>query len=59
MFDDLPKPKKSKEFPQDLSSLSIAELEEYIQDLESEIKRVKGDIIAKKASHEAAASIFK
>lgn len=60
MFDDeLPNAKKTGEFPRNLESMSIAELDEYVSELEAEIERVKGDATKKKASHEAAASIFK
>ncbi len=59
MFDeDLPR-SKSDGFPRNLESLSIADLEEYIIDLESEIARVRADIDNKKASSDAAASFFK
>ena len=59
MFDDdLPKV-KSSDFPRDLETLSVSDLEEYITDLEGEITRVRDDIEKKKASQEAAASIFK
>jgi len=59
MFDeDLPKPKVT-EFPRNLEALSIEDLEHYITQLEGEIERVRGDIKAKKASRDAAASVFK
>ncbi len=59
MFDeDLPK-KKTAEFPRNLETLSIAELNAYIQDLKDEITRVEQDALKKKASQDAAASIFK
>ena len=58
MFDDVPKP-KSDEFPRKLDVLSVAELDEYIGELESEIERVKTDIERKKASGDAAAAFFK
>lgn len=59
MFDDdLPKA-KSSEFPRTLEAMSISELEEYVQDLQGEIKRVEQNIVNKKASQEAAASVFK
>ena len=59
MFDDdLPKA-KSGEFPRNLEGLSIAELEEYIQALGEEIKRVEDDIERKKASSSAADAFFK
>lgn len=59
MFDeDLPKP-KSFEFPRNLENLSIDELNTYIDELKNEISRVEQDINAKKASQDAAASVFK
>ncbi|MCB1720849.1 MAG: DUF1192 domain-containing protein [Alphaproteobacteria bacterium] len=59
MFDDdLPKPKVA-EFPRNLENMSVSELEEYIEELKAEITRAEVDIAKKKASHEAAASIFK
>ena len=59
MFDDeLPKP-KTAEFPRNLESMSISELDEYVLELEAEIKRANEDKAKKQASQEAAASIFK
>lgn len=59
MFDDeRPKP-KTGEFPRILDNLSIAEVEEYIQSLSAEIARCEADIAKKKASQDAAASVFK
>lgn len=39
--------------------MSVGELESYIAALEEEIERVRGDIRKKKASIDAAASVFK
>lgn len=59
MFDEeLPK-SKTAEFPRNLESMSISELDEYVQELEAEIKRAQEDAAKKKASQEAAASVFK
>ncbi len=59
MFDDdLPKPKTAV-FPRNLETLSVSDLEEYIEELESEIARVKADIDKKKASSDAASAFFK
>ncbi len=59
MFDDdLPKPKSDK-FPRNLETLSIADLQDYIGALESEIERVQADIKKKKASSDAASAFFK
>ena len=60
MFDDLPLPKKdTNDFPRNLENMSINELEAYIKELQGEISRVQTDIAGKKASQEAAASVFK
>jgi uncharacterized small protein (DUF1192 family) len=61
MFDEemLPKKKKTTEFPRNLVDMSITELEDYIAEMKSEIARVEGDIAKKKASRDAAASVFK
>lgn len=56
--DDRPKP-KTIDFPRKLDLLSISELEEYISLLRQEIGRCEADIIKKKASRDAAASVFK
>ena len=54
-WDDLkPKPKKSVVLGEDLTTLSVAELEARIGELQQEIERVKVELGAKKA-HEAAA----
>ena len=60
MFDeDLPKPKGDQAFPRNLEGLSVAELADYINKLQAEIIRVEEDITKKKASADAAASVFK
>lgn len=60
MFDDdLPLKKTTHEFPRKLENMSVSDLEEYISDLKEEISRVEGDIHAKKASMDAASSVFK
>ncbi len=56
--DDLPKP-KTHEFPRNLENLSVSDLEDYIESLKGEIARAEEDIKKKKASHAAAASVFK
>jgi len=59
MFDEeLPKP-KTEGFPRNLENMSVAELEDYIAEMKAEIERVEGDIAKKKASEDAAASVFK
>ena len=59
MFDEeLPKPKTS-EFPRNLGNMSVSELEYYIAELKEEIGKVEGDMAKKKASADAADSVFK
>lgn len=58
-LDDLPKPKSDNSFPRNLDAMSVADLESYIGDLQAEIVRVQGDIQKKKASQDAANSVFK
>jgi uncharacterized small protein (DUF1192 family) len=60
-WDDLqPKPPKAAiTVGEDLTTLSVAELEARIAALGAEIERVKGELGAKKAHEAAAASIFK
>jgi uncharacterized small protein (DUF1192 family) len=52
-------PRKKKPQLRDLEPLSIAELEDYIADMRTEIARVEAKIAAKKSHRGAAASIFK
>ncbi|MCB1682454.1 MAG: DUF1192 domain-containing protein [Rhodospirillales bacterium] len=60
MFDEeLPRKKNDGTFPRNLERLSVAELEEYILELEGEISRARQDITKKKASQDAASSLFK
>ena len=59
MFEDVPEKKITHDFPRNLEGMSINELELYITDLQNEIAKVQTDIAAKKASEEAAASVFK
>jgi uncharacterized small protein (DUF1192 family) len=59
-WDDLkPKPKKGVVLGEDLTTLSVAELEARIGELQQEIERVKVELGAKKAHEAAAALIFK
>lgn len=44
---------------EDLSSLGIAELEERVAALKSEIERVEREMARKKSQQEAAAQLFK
>jgi uncharacterized small protein (DUF1192 family) len=59
-WDDLkPKPAKGITLGEDLTTLSVGELEARIAALHREIERVQGELAAKKAHEEAAAAIFK
>jgi uncharacterized small protein (DUF1192 family) len=59
-WDDLkPKPPKGITVGEDLTSLSLAELEARIATLQAEIERVKSELGTKKAHEAAAASVFK
>ena len=52
-------PKKQKPQPRNLDVLSIEELNNYIAEMQAEIKRVEEKIAAKKAHINAAAGLFK
>jgi uncharacterized small protein (DUF1192 family) len=52
-------PKKQKPQPRNLDVLSIEELNTYIDEMRTEIKRVEEKIAAKKAHINAAAGLFK
>lgn len=59
-WDDVrPAPKKAVTVGEDLSALSIGELDERIAALETEIARVRAEIARKRAHESAAASLFK
>jgi uncharacterized small protein (DUF1192 family) len=57
--DDRPKKKISHEIGQDLTLLSVAELNERIALLKDEIARLEADIAKKQASRSAADLFFK
>jgi uncharacterized small protein (DUF1192 family) len=57
--DDRPRKKISHQIGQDLSLLSVEELTERIALLTTEVERLQADISKKRASKEAANSIFK
>jgi uncharacterized small protein (DUF1192 family) len=57
--DDRPRKKISHEIGQDLSLLSVEELTERIALLSSEIERLKEAVARKRASRDAANSVFK
>ena len=56
--DDKPRKKVTHEIGQDLSLLSVVELNERISLLTSEIERVQAEATKKRASKEAANSFF-
>ncbi|ACI94427.1 conserved domain protein [Afipia carboxidovorans OM5] len=57
--DDRPRPKLIHQIGQDLSLLSLDDLNERITALEGEIERLKTEAAKKRASRDAAASFFK
>ena len=57
--DDRPKPKRAHEIGQDLSLLSVGDLDERIGILEAEIARLGADKVSKQATRMAADSLFK
>lgn len=57
--DDLPKKKVTHEIGQELSLLSVSELAERIGVLKDEITRLEAEMTRKRASQQAADSIFK
>lgn len=60
IFDDEPaKKKRVHEIGQDLSLLSVDELEERIGQLKAEISRLENERVSKGASRNAAEAVFK
>ena len=57
--DDKPKRKISHEIGQDLSLLSVAEWNERVALLNAEIERLQAAVAKKRASKDAANSVFK
>jgi len=57
--DDKPKRKISHEIGQDLSLLSVEELNERVALLSAEIERLQAAVAKKRASKDAANSVFK
>lgn len=57
--DQKPKPKVTVGIGDDLTTLSVAELEARIAALSQEIERVKAEIATKKSRNAAADSLFK
>ena len=58
-FEDLPIKKPGIVVGENLDLLSVSELEQRVQDLESEIVRTKSAIAAKQASKSAADAFFR
>ena len=58
-LEDLPKKKPDMVIGENLELLSVAELEQRVQALESEIVRVKAAIASKRASKTAADAFFR
>lgn len=59
MFEDLEPRNKKPAALKDLTDLGVAELEEHIAFLKSEIERTEKEIEKKKAVRDRAASVFK
>lgn len=57
--EDLPKKRPAYELGADLSTLSLEELQHYLTVLDAERQRVEAMVAAKKASQDAANSVFK
>ena len=58
-LDDLPVKKPDMVIGENLDAISIAELEQRIQALESEIARIRAEIARKQASRSAADAFFR
>lgn len=52
-------PRKKKPVLKDLTVLSIADLDDYIVELNAEIERARAMIVSKKAAAQGAAAFFK
>jgi uncharacterized small protein (DUF1192 family) len=57
--DDKPRKKISHEIGQDLSLLSVGDVEDRVAMLSAEIERLKADAAKKRASRDAANAFFK
>jgi uncharacterized small protein (DUF1192 family) len=57
--DDLPKKPPAMTVGENLDAISLAELEQRVQALESEIARLKAEIARKQASKSAADAFFR
>lgn len=58
-LDDEPKKPANMVIGENLDAISVAELEQRIQALESEIMRLKAEIAKKQASRDAADAFFR
>ena len=58
-LDDAPKKPAGMVIGENLDAISVAELEQRIQSLESEIMRLRAEITKKQASRNAADAFFK
>jgi uncharacterized small protein (DUF1192 family) len=52
-------PRQKKPQPKDLSRMGVAELEEYIAELQAEIGRAKGEISHRLGQRQGAEALFK
>ncbi len=58
MFDDDLPILKTQTFPRNLEFMSLSDLQDYTEELEGEIERVREDMRKKKASGDAADAFF-
>ena len=58
-LEDAPKKPTNMVIGENLDAISVVELEQRIQSLESEIERLKAEIVKKHASRNAADAFFK
>ena len=58
-FEDVPRKPAGAMLGENLELMSVAELEQRVRDLESEIGRVKATIASKQASKNAADAFFR
>ena len=54
-----PRPKPNMVIGENLDDISVAELEQRISDLDSEILRLRAEIVKKQSSKAAAAAFFR
>ena len=59
MFDEEGRKIEIQEFPRKFDNMSIEEIENYVVELKDEIVCAEEEIAKKKASRDAAASVFK